>query len=266
MSIARVSLLQRVAVSLLVGLLAFPQPSHVAERRTMAEAAGSGVAPGLDDTNTVTVELPAIAVAPEKSNAQLSDPVAAPSLTASAAGMATEISTGVWHVPQHLPLQSFLFSTGPQEIVRYNFNLVKREQRQDLVRRQPSQPGGGYNAADTLVFQPIGQIQHARGASAICWREEWACSGASAYNKAPPNCQRACGGIGMCEADCTAGSRRHHNCTFRVIISASLEDVSHNRRRVEIKGAPRPPPLGLPWRSRSPFSLVLPQVATCRPA
>ena len=158
------------------------------------------------------------------------------------------MSDTIWLVPQGLALEAFLYSSGPPEVSRYNFNLVRRKWNAVLVRRQSSQPGGGFNPSDTLVLEPLGEVKFATHPTTNCWHEEWACSGASANGKAPPNCHRLCGGIMACEPGCINGAKRHHNCSFHIIITASLEDVRHNRRRVEITGAcptmpSRPSPL-----------------------
>ena len=110
-------------------------------------------------------------------NATLQDAVAAHSQFASTAGTAIKMSDTIWLVPQGLALEAFLYSSGPPEVSRYNFNLVKRKWNAVLVRRQSSQPGGGFNPSDTLVLEPLGEVKFATHPTTNCWHEEWACSG-----------------------------------------------------------------------------------------
>ena len=251
----------RVGVTCLLGAVLFltsPPPPLLVPSHTMAEAtnsSGNAGLPAMNDGST-TVTVPAIAPARSESTATLQDAVAAPSQLASTAGTAIKLSDTAWLVPQGLAFETFLYSSGPPEISRYNFNLVLRRQKPELMRRQPSQPGGGYNPSDTLVLQPLGVETRAINPTTICWREEWACSGKSANRKMPPNCYHLCGGISACLPDCTQSTEAHHNCSFRIIVTASLEDVRHNRRRVEVQGAHSYPSC-LSLSLLSPSSLTL---------
>ena len=160
---------------------------------------------------SLSVTVSAIVPTRLDANATLQDAVAAPTQLASTAGTSFKLPDNSWSVPQQSALETFLY---PPEVARYNFNLASRMLKPELARRQPSQPGGGYNPTDALVLEPLGDIMLITSPNTICWREEWACSGASAFGKTPPNCHRLCaGGIGMCIPDCARGSKAHHACS-----------------------------------------------------
>ena len=135
----------------------------------------------------------------------LTQPVAAPTQVASAASLAVQNDDGSWFVPMHAPMEAFLYTSGPATIVRYNLQIASRVAKNDLIRRQPYLPGGGYSAADVLVLQPLGEVRLVDSPNLNVWRCEMACTGKSAHGKEPPNCQRVCGGVGCCLEGCTSG-------------------------------------------------------------
>jgi len=177
----------------------------------------------------------------ESEQSSLTQQVAAPTQIASSATMAVQIGDRTWHVPMHVPMEAFLYTSGPPEIVRYNFKLVRRLKKEDLVRRQAYLPGGRHSAADVLVLTPLGELRLPTSPALNVWQWEMACSGTSAHGKEPPNCQRACGGIGCCLEGCRHEKAAHHSCTVRVVVTASLDDVAHHRWHVAIKGHHVPP-------------------------
>ena len=117
---------------------------------------------------SILVTVPAIVPTRLDANASLQEVVVAPTQLASTAGTAIKLSDNEWWVPQQTALETFLFSTGPPEVARYNFNLMRRMLKTELARRQPSQPGGGYNPTDTLVLQPLGEIQIITSPNTVC--------------------------------------------------------------------------------------------------
>jgi hypothetical protein len=100
---------------------------------------------GSDGNILFSVLQPARAVA-AGAVSSLGQQVVAPSGVTSAGGSARQLTPCTWHVPQHQPLESFLNSTGPPEIVRYNLHFVKRLQKEELIRRQPFLGSGKYSA------------------------------------------------------------------------------------------------------------------------
>ena len=85
------------------------------------------------------------------------------------------------------------------------------------------------------------------------------------------NCERQCGGIGVCWPGCTATTvqrRKGHNCAARVSITATLQHISDGVRLVTFTGThvaagdePRPPPL---LALRPDASTMRALVQTCR--
>ena len=136
-----------------------------------------------------------------------------------------------------MPLEAFLYSTGPPEITRYNFKLVWRRIDDSLVRRQAYLQGGDYSAADTYTLTARGNERLKSKPRTRCFTWEMACTGRGVHGKAAPNCQRLCGGISVCLEGCKDGDKRHHACTVRVVVSSSIEDVAGNRMVVTLKGA-----------------------------
>ena len=171
--------------------------------------------------------------------ASLDDPVLAPADVTSAGGRARQLTSSSWHVPQHRALEAFLYVSGPSVITRYNFQLVARMIKTQFVRRQPFLGGDKYSPADTYVLTEVGESRRESHPDTNCFRWEMACTGKSAHGKAAPNCQRVCGGFGMCLLSCAHGAKKHHTCTVRLIVSATLEDVFQGRFLVRIKGAAR---------------------------
>ena len=114
---------------------------------------------------------------------------------------------------------------------RYNFQLVARMIKTQFVRRQPFLGGDKYSPADTYVLTEVGESRRETHPDTNCFRWEMACTGKSAHGKAAPNCQRVCGGFGMCLLSCAHGAKKHH--------TATLEDVFQGRFLVRIKGAAR---------------------------
>ena len=182
-----------------------------------------------------------------EATSSLNDPVLAPPQQASAGGTAIQLSSLVWIVPYHLALETFMCSSGPSEISRYNFKLVERKIDDKLVTRQPYLSSGKHSYADTFVLTAIGRERLSSSPDKQCYALEQACSASAANGKAAPNCMRRCGAFGTCMPDCKDSSQPHHACSVRVVITASLADVANSRRRVELKGAqvhsnPSPPP------------------------
>ena len=106
-----------------------------------------------------------------------------------------------------------------------------------LVRRQPYEAGSAYSPADTLILTPYGESLLQEKPALQVWREVWACSGKAKHRKAAPNCERACGGIGLCLEGCGQSAERFHDCQFRYEVTATLSDVANNRRCVSTQGA-----------------------------
>ena len=175
----------------------------------MADALPAGVGDGvnrptvlftrvLPDHRPATVHVPSLA-----------EQVAAPPQAASAA-FAAPLTKWSWHVPAHAALETFLHSSGPSDITRYNFALVKRGFKDnDLARRQPYLPGGAYSERDTLILTEHGETRRKLKPHLRVFTWELACTGQAAHGKQAPNCQRRCGGFGCCLDTCQAsGARR----------------------------------------------------------
>jgi hypothetical protein len=201
---------------------------------------------GSDPNILFTISMPAAVVAQPQTTSSLMEEVAAPSQLASAGGSARQITPRTWNVPQHLALETFLYSSGPPEISRYNFNFVMRRIKDQFVRRQAYEAGGKHSPADAFVLTPAGEERHKTNPELNCFRLEMACSGASKHGKEAPNCRRVCGGIDLCAPGCKSSGDKHHACTVRLVITRSLDDVFNNRVHVLLKGAllshpPEPP-------------------------
>ena len=193
---------------------------------------------GESDSNIFfTTTIPALRPNVAEVQSSMQQPVVAPAVQASAGSTARQLAPRSWQVPHHLALETFICSSGPPEISRYNFNLVMRRIHPTLVRRQAYLSGGKHSLADTLVLTPAGEVRLKSEPHLQCFRLEQASSGKSAHGKEPPNCQRVCGGVGTCLPHCKLGSEKHHACTVRIVITASLEDVANSRRCVELTGA-----------------------------
>ena len=184
----------------------------------------------------LTVLVPALQPATPKAST-LEQQIVAPPQLSSAGGAARQTAHRKWQVPQHLALENFLSFGGPPEISRYNFVLVRRLFKGELARRQPYEAGSAYSPADTLILTPYGESLLQEKPTLQVWREVWACSGKALHRKAAPNCERACGGIGLCLEGCGQSAERFHDCQFRYEVTASLSDVANNRRCVSTQGA-----------------------------
>ena len=162
----------------------------------MADAAAGANAEVADDAAGDTTDIlftvtqPARSTTAESCAPSLGQHVVAPSEVASAGGLARQIDSNTWHVPQHVPLVTFLYSTGPPEITRYNFKLVWRRIDDSLVQRQPYLQGSGYSAADTYALTARGNERLESKPRTKCFTWEMACTGRAAHGKAAPNCQR----------------------------------------------------------------------------
>ena len=67
----------------------------------------------------------------------LSEKVVAPAHVSSAGGMAQQLTGTTWYVPMHSVMEAFLYTAGPPDIVRYNFEFVVRNQKYpSLMSRQ----------------------------------------------------------------------------------------------------------------------------------
>ena len=158
-----------------------------------------------------------------------------------------------YYVPPQLPMAAFLYATGPDAVIKYNLNTVASKLNTDLARRLVYLPGGKKSPCDALQLTAAGTARLVASPTLQVYRQELACSAKSLHGKAPPNCQRVCGGIGVCTDDCAKGHTRHHGCAFRITVTASLEDVAAGRYHVQLSGthvpdgtwAMPPPPNGL---------------------
>jgi hypothetical protein len=225
----------------LLSLLSLVSLSAAFAQIMAASAAAAGAeaeadAAAGDSEVLFTVTQPARVVRDERVSL-LDQQVVAPSSIASAGTLARQLDSNTWHVQQHVAMEAFLYTSGPQEITRYNFGLVARVIKHELVRRQPHLSGGAYSAADTFQLTSVGEERRKSKPTLNCFRWEMACTGRAAHGKAAPNCQRVCGGISVCLESCTDGGKPHHACTVRIVVSASLEDVASNRMVATLKGA-----------------------------
>jgi hypothetical protein len=135
----------RLATTCLLGvalLLSSPPPPLVPRHAMVDDSSGSGNNGSPANNNyqgSILVTVPAIVPTRLDANASLQEVVVAPTQLASTAGTAIKLSDNEWWVPQQTALETFLFSTGPPEVARYNFNLMRRMLKTELARRQPSQ-------------------------------------------------------------------------------------------------------------------------------
>ena len=164
---------------------------------------------------------------------------------------ATKVGARAYHVPMQLPMAAFLFATGPPDVVNYNLNagVGGGKVNRLLVDRVPFEPDGKKSLCDRLQLTAAGLALLDSAPKRQTYRKVLACSAKSLYGKPHPNCQRECGGIGMCFSDCTESRDRHHGCTFRITITASLQNVDDGRFHVQLSGGhvpdgvwPVPPP------------------------
>ena len=108
-----------------------------------------------------------------------------------------------WRVRAGDVVPSFLYANGPGRIVRYNFNTVYAYERPTLVSRHLVGARKGFSD----IFSLTEAGRKAVGTT-VGWRHELACTGASLYGKASPNCCRlCCSGFGVCLPDCKGGQR-----------------------------------------------------------
>ena len=150
---------------------------------------------------------------------------------------AKEMGQGAYLVPAHIAMAAFMSVTGPMEVTDYNFNSTGGNKlKKDLVQRLSYEQNGKRSLCDGLQLTAAGQALLATAPTRQVYRAGLACSGQSLNSKAPPNCQRACGGIGVCFHGCTDSRDRHHSCAFRIEITASLQDVDAGRFHVQVSG------------------------------
>ena len=150
---------------------------------------------------------------------------------------ATQVGPRAYHIPAQLAMAAWLYATGPISVTGYNFkNAGGFRHKKNLASRVPYEPDGKRSPCDGLRLTDAGHALLATNPSCQVYRSVLACSGKSAHGKAPPNCQRLCGGIGMCFSDCADGRGTLHNCAFRVEITASLEDAVAGRFKVRLFG------------------------------
>jgi len=108
-----------------------------------------------------------------------------------------------WRVRAGDDVPSFLYANGPGRIVRYNFNTVYAYERPTLVSRHLVGARKGFSD----IFSLTEAGRKAVGTT-VGWHHELACTGASLYGKASPNCCRlCCSGFGVCLPDCKGGQR-----------------------------------------------------------
>ena len=104
----------RVPTSLLVALVqTMDAAAAAAAAAADADATEADAEGGSDILFTVTQA--ARSVAATSTVSSLGQQVVAPSSVASAGGMSRQINSNTWHVPQHVPLQAFLYVTGPPD-------------------------------------------------------------------------------------------------------------------------------------------------------
>ena len=119
-------------------------------------------------------------------------------------GLVQSSEPNQWRVCVGDDLPKFIFANGPARITAYNFSTSQEMNYPKRVTRIKS------TAKNDLsdVFQ-LTTAGHAASGSLLGWRVELACTGKSLYEKASPNCRRACcGGFGICLSD--EYRRTHH--------------------------------------------------------
>ena len=242
---ARLSRQPSLRLSLLSLLGVAARIACIPERRGVG-AGGMATAPPMREEDYCTVLVAALRPTTAAAASTLDQQVVAPPQLTSAGAGARQLSGITWHVPQHLGLETFLTSTGPPEISRYNFLLDKRKLKPELACRQAYEPGGGYSAADTLVLTDLGKEKLQGQPTLQVYRERWRCSGCSKHGQSDPNCLRVCGGFGLCVEGCEEGGKAGHACSFGFVITATLEDVANNRRLITLQSAPRRIPATAP--------------------
>lgn len=195
----------------------------------------------------------------------------APYAVATDAGMFTQISPSVWHVPAGTAVSSFMGRNGPPAITAYNWNKVKVSVDEVLATLVPVVPAGKkqarHDAADRVQLTACGLARAAipAQASKVVYQLEYACTGRAhgvgVANDAT-NCARACGGVGACRAGCVLGSRSHHSCTVRLRIEATVALAAARTMRVSLRsahvgadGEVRHTPVGVEAVTPPPFGL-----------
>jgi hypothetical protein len=122
--------------------------THLLDKESRESFARKGSGRHGSDPNILfTISMPAAVVAQPQTTSSLMEEVAAPSQLASAGGSGRQITPRTWNVPQHLALETFLYSSGPPEISRYNFNFVMRRIKDQFVRRMAYEAGGKHSPA-----------------------------------------------------------------------------------------------------------------------
>ena len=106
---------------------------------------------GESDSNIFfTTTIPALRPNVAEVQSSMQQPVVAPAVQASAGSTARQLAPRSWQVPHHLALETFICSSGPPEIYRYNFNLVMRRIHPTLVRRQAYLSGGKHSTSSEV--------------------------------------------------------------------------------------------------------------------
>lgn len=188
----------------------------------------------------ITIEVAANLAFPRAGSAR-TQAIVAPTELLSVA-QAKLIEPGIYYVPVGMPMVAFLYATGPVEVTRYNFHVVRtktffdrRDRSRALVARVPYEESAKRCPGDSFRLTAVGNELLATQPGRLAYKQELACSGKSLHGKEPPNCWRKCGGIGACAYGCDDRSR-NHGCSFRVEISASLQDVELCRFTVKLVG------------------------------
>ena len=185
---------------------------------------------------------------------------AMPSALTSVASLVQPQDADQWRVRLGDDVPKFIFANAPSRITRYNWTKVVEKVESARVTRLLS--SAKTDLSDIFLLTTAGK---AMLGSLIGWRVEFACTGRSAYLKAPPNCQRiCCGTFGECLPSCSSRARYRH-CSVRVVLSATLADIAAGVVLISLRGEhvprgsaqPVPPPL----KGLKPMPEVLNQLA-----